>query len=121
MPYEQSSNKIIPYPRDQVFQAAKAIVPYMGGKILKEDEKKGILHAQMDKKLFGDYLGDRSKLEIQITDEGERSTKISIFAYPLDAVGQKLMFGARKGVVETIIKTFYEELEKYLQKNFPSE
>lgn len=121
MPYEQSSNKTIPYPRDQVFQAAKAIVPSMGGKILKEDEEKGILHAQMDKKLFGNYLGDRSKLEMQFTEEGKDSTNISIFAYPLDAVGQKLMFGARKGVVETIIKTFYEELEKHLKKNFPSE
>jgi len=121
MPYEQTSSKTIPYPVDQVFQAAKVTVASMGGKILKEDEEKGILHAQMDKKLFGDYLGDRSKLEIQFTDEGKGSTGISILAYPLNAVGQKLMFGARKGVVETILKTFYEELEKHLKKSFPSE
>jgi len=117
MPYEQKSTKTIPYPRDQVFQAARATVPYMGGKILKQDEEKGILHAQMDKKLFGNYLGDRSKLEIQFTDEGEGQTAIHIFAYPLDAIGQKLMFGARKGVVDTIISTFYQELEKHLQAN----
>ncbi len=121
MPYEQTSSKTISYPLGQAFQAAKETITYMGGKILKENEEKGILHAQMDKKLFGDYLGDRSKLEIQFTDEGKGSTGISILAYPLDAVGQKLMFGARKGVVETILKTFYQEIEKYLQKNIPSE
>lgn len=120
MPYEKESTKMFQYPLNHVYQSAIFCIKYMGGKIIKQDQEKGILHAQMDKKLFGNYLGDRSQLEIQFTDEGNTQTSIYIFAYPLNAVGQKLMFGARKGVVDKIISTFYQELEKYLQDNFPS-
>ena len=115
MPYEQESNKKLSYPMDAVFQAAKYCVTYMGGKILKEDQKIGLLHAQMDKKLFGDYLGDRSKLEISFTNEEANETIIYIIAFPLTAVGQKLLFGARKGAVETMVSAFYEQVEKRLQ------
>ena len=115
MPYEQESNKKFNYPLEDVFQAAKYCVTYMGGKVLKEDQESGLLHAQMDKKLFGDYLGDRSKLEISITAESEQLTNIYIFAFPLNAVGQKLMFGAREGAVETMVSAFYEQVEKKLQ------
>ena len=115
MPYEKKSSKIFSYPLETVFQAAKTCVPFMGGKILKEDEKKGLLHAQMDKKLFGDYLGDRSKLEMTFTSSAENETNVAIFAYPLNAVGQKLMFGAREGVVETMLAAFYEQLGKHLK------
>ena len=117
MPYEQESEKVMDYPLEDVYKSAVFCIKHMGGKVIKQDQGKGILHAQMDKKLFGNYLGDRSQLEIQFTQEGDTGTKIYIFAFPLNAIGQKLMFGARKGVVDTIIKTFYEEVEKYLQKN----
>ena len=88
----------------------------MGGKILKDEQGDGVLHAQMDKKLFGDYLGDRSKLEIKFTEAANNETEVYIYAYPLNAVGQKLMFGARKDVVERMIAAFYEEIEKRLQE-----
>ena len=120
MPYEKESTRMINYPLDNVYQSATYCIKYMGGKIIKQDIEKGILYAQMDKKLFGNYLGDRSKLEIQFTSEGSTGTKIYIFAFPLNAVGQKLMFGAREGVVDKIIETFYQELEKHLQDNYPS-
>ena len=114
MPFEKEITKIINYPVGNVFEAARSCVTYMGGKVLKEDLEKKILHAQMDKKLFGDYLGDRSKLEMKFSSDGSDRTEIYIFAYPLNAVGQKLLFGAREGVVETITTVFFEEIEKYL-------
>jgi len=36
-------------------------------------------------------------------------------AYPLDAVGRKLMFGARKGVTQTVIDMFTTHLENNLK------
>ncbi|HAF62466.1 MAG TPA: hypothetical protein DCK95_09080 [Anaerolineaceae bacterium] len=120
MPYEKKANKIFRYPLDHVYQSTIFCVNYMGGKIIKQDQEKGILFAQMDKKLFGKYLGDRSQLEIQFRDEGNSQTSMYIFAYPLNAVGQKLMFGAREGVVDTIISTLYQEMEKHLQDTYPS-
>ena len=117
MPYEKELRETFDYPFEAVFEAAKYCVPYMGGKVLKEDKNEGLLHAQMDKKLFGDYLGDRSKLEMKISDAGDGSTEIYIFAYPLNAVGQKLMFGARDGVVETMTAAFFKEVAKRLMDN----
>ena len=114
MPFEKEITKIVKYPLGEVFEAAKFCVAHMGGKVLKADLDQGMLYAQMDKKLFGDYLGDRSKLEIKFTGEINDQTEIYIFAYPLNAVGQKLMFGAREGVVETITAAFFEEVEKHL-------
>ena len=114
MPYEKEVRETFEYPVEEVFETAKYCVPYMGGKVLKEDKADGLLHTQMDKKLFGDYLGDRSKLEMKISDTGEGKTEIYIFAYPLNAVGQKLMFGARDGVVETMTAAFFKEVAKKL-------
>jgi hypothetical protein len=114
MPYEKEFRYTLAYPIVNVFQSSKYCVTFLGGKVVKEDQITGLLHAQMDKKLFGDYLGDRSKLEIKLTSEGENETEIYIFAYPLNAVGQKLMFGARDGVVETMAAAFLEQVEKHL-------
>jgi len=115
MPYEEESTKILSFPLEAVYDGAVLSVKQMGGKILKSDPQKKILHAQMDKKLYGEYLGDRSKLEIDLSEESSEQTKVYIYAYPLNAVGQKLMFGARKGVVTRIMAAFYEEVEKQLQ------
>jgi len=117
MPYEKESKMTFAYPSDQVFQAAKHCLTYMGGKVMKEDKGQGLLHAQMDKKLFGDYLGDRSKLEMVFTGVNEKETEVYIFAYPLNAVGQKLFFGARDGVVEAVLAAFQAEVEKKLVGN----
>ena len=114
MPYEKKALKIFQQPLDTMFTTAIHTIQYMGGKVIKQDQAKGILIAQMDKKLFGDYLGDRSQLEITFTEPDDRGIQIELFAFPLNAIGQKLMFGARDGVVETIIRTFFIELEKRL-------
>lgn len=116
MPYEKESTYTFNYPLETVFESALTCVPHMGGKVLKQDQGKGVLHAQMDKKLFGDYLGDRSKLEMRYSAGDGEKTDVYIFAYPLNAVGQKLMFGARQGVVEKILAAFCEEMEKNLNK-----
>lgn len=116
MPFEIESTRFFNYPVDQVYESAVYCVTYMGGKVLKKEPENEILHAQMDKKLFGDYLGDRSKLEVQFSKVAPDKTKVYIFAYPLNAVGQKLMFGARKGVVERMMEAFFKEIEKHLQK-----
>ena len=121
MPYEQKSSKSFPYPVDRVFAAAVSSVQHMGGKLAKKDEKNGKLIAQMDKKLFGNYLGDRSQLEIQFTSTEDDGTQMDIFAFPLNAVGQKLMFGARPGVVDTVLRVLDRELEDRLAGKSPAE
>lgn len=114
MPYEKTRSKLFEYPFEAVYTAAYQCVKSLGGKVLKSEPEQKQLHAQMDKKLKGDVLGDRSKLEMTFTLDEAGHTTLSIFAYPLNAVGQKLMFGARKGVVDRVLTVFFEEVEKRL-------
>jgi hypothetical protein len=114
MPYDITDTKIYAYSFEDTYKAAYLSVKAMKGKILKHDLENRRLHAQMDKKLYGKVLGDRSKLEISFSTEAGGETKMSILAFPLDAIGNKLMFGARKGVVETVLAAFYAEVDKRL-------
>ena len=118
MAYDKKSSKIYEQPFYRVYKAAYFAIKQMSGKILLNDPEHKQLQAQMDKKLYGKVLGDRSKLEIVFsTSDSGNETTISILAYPLNAVGQKLMFGARPGVVEAILAAFYAEVDKQLEKN----
>lgn len=114
MPYEKTLTKQFAYPFEVVYKAAFSCVKQLGGKVLKSEPEKKLMHAQMDKRLRGDMLGDRSKLEISFAEDDAGNTMLSILAYPLNAVGQKLMFGARPGVVQRVLTVFIEEVEKNL-------
>jgi len=92
------------------YNGAKAIK----GKILKHDPKKGLMHIQFDKKLYGKYIGDRSRFEIQFSKEEGPETTLTILAYPINPIGHKLMFGQRKGVIEAVSRALYDEMQKRL-------
>ncbi len=114
MPFEIKKEKAYSRPFEEVYKAAYLSVQELGGKVVKHDLANKRLTGQMDKKFQGQLLGDRSLLEMTFSNDAEGSTVLSIYAYPLNAVGQKLMFGARKGVVETVVAGFYESVDKKL-------
>ena len=100
---------------EKVISVCRKVAVALGGKVLSHDETGKVLNIQMDKKLQGRVLGDRSKLEIKYSSPTEESTQLEILAYPLDVVGRKLMFGARPGVVQTVLKVFFEQVEENLK------
>jgi hypothetical protein len=115
MPYEVNTARKYAYPLKKLYECASQSAVAMGGKVTLNDVANGKLQAQMDKKLYGKILGDRSLLDITFT-EADGQTNMAILAYPLNAINQKLMFGARKGVVQTVVAAFYEEVDKRLAK-----
>ena len=114
MPYEKKRAEFFDRPFKDVYRAAFVCAKDLGGKILKNELEKKILHAQMDKRMKGETLGDRSQFEMTFVEEESGGTTIHILAYPLNAVGQKLMFGARKGAVERAMMIFFEEVKNRL-------
>ena len=114
MPYE--IKKVMTYPQsfEEVYKAAYLTIQELGGKVIKHDLANKQLFGQMDKKFQGRLLGDRSQLEMTFSTDANGNTVLSMYAYPLNAIGQKLMFGARKGVVETVLAGFFEEVAKKL-------
>lgn len=115
MGYDVKLTKTYEATPEKVIAACKKVAVALGGKVLSHDEVGKILKVQMDKKLQGKILGDRSKLEIKYSSPSEEATQLDVLAYPLDAVSQKLMFGARPGVVQTVLKVFFEQVEEKLK------
>ncbi|MDD2522279.1 MAG: hypothetical protein PHW11_05635 [Anaerolineaceae bacterium] len=116
MGYDVRYTKTYEAKPEQVVAACKKTAVALGGKVLSHDETGKLLKIQMDKKLQGKVLGDRSKLEISYSSPTEETTRVEVLAYPLDAIGQKLMFGARPGVVQTVLKVFFEQVEEKLKE-----
>ncbi|MFZ3070646.1 MAG: hypothetical protein WA110_05950 [Anaerolineaceae bacterium] len=116
MPYEVKKSKKFAYPYEDVYKSAYLVTKKLGGKVVLHQPENKKMHTEMDKKLQGKVLGDRSHLEFTFTVDDAGETNVQIFGYPLNAVGQKLMFGARPGVVETVVSVLFDEIEKKLQE-----
>ncbi|MCA9960013.1 MAG: hypothetical protein KC413_10660 [Anaerolineales bacterium] len=97
-----------------VFAAAQGAVAGLQGKVLRESASDGTLEAQFDKKIHGKVLGDRTRFHVQVKEDGAGGTAVIVDGYPIDAVGGKLMFGARKGVTRTVLDWYWAHLEHRL-------
>lgn len=113
MPYDVHQEKTYSQDRSKVFDAALKSVEKLKGKILSSKPEDFKFEVKFDKTLLGKVLGDRTQMICIVQTEGDGS-KVIMDIYPLDAVGRKLMFGARKGVSEEVLKTFTENLDSYL-------
>ena len=98
MPFTVKETKTYEKSGDKVYQAAQKALAGLEGKVLAEDVAAGTLHGQFDKKILGKVLGDRSQILIAVTSPEANQSSVAIEAYPINPVGQKLQFGARKGV-----------------------
>ena len=85
------------------------------GKILKHDPDNRELHLQFDKTLYGKYLGDRSHFEIKFVSVSTEITDCEILAYPVNPIGQELKFGARNGVVPTVLDAFCASMKNQFE------
>jgi hypothetical protein len=104
------------YTRDarEIFTAARGAVDGLKGKVLKENGADGVLEIQFDKTILGKVLGDRTIFKVQVKSAAPESTTVAIEGYPIDAVGRKLLFGARKGVTRTVADWYWAHLEHRL-------
>ena len=113
MPLEQHQEKNYSQDRSKVYDAALKSVEKLKGQILSSKPEDFRFEVKFDKTLLGKVLGERTNLTCVIQTAGDGS-KVVMDAYPLDAVGRKLMFGARKGVTQEVINLFTEHLENNL-------
>jgi hypothetical protein len=112
MSFEVNESKTYEQPLETVRTAALGAIAGLEGKVLKESD--GRIEAKFDKKILGKVLGDRTQIEIDLSTAGSES-QVDVSIYPLDPVGRKLMFGARKGVSQTVASWFWAHLEHRLK------
>lgn len=110
MPFEVHQEKTYPQAPAEVYNAALKSIAKLKGQILKSKPDELHLEVKFDKTLLGKVLGDRTQMTCIVQADGAGS-KLVMDIYPLDAVGRKLMFGARKGVPEEVLRLFTEHLE----------
>lgn len=113
MPFEVHQEKTYSQGRSKVYDAAKKSVEKLKGQMLKSKAEDFQFEVKFDKTLLGKVLGDRTQMTCVVQADGEGS-KVVMDIFPLDAVGRKLMFGARKGVSEEVINLFTQYLESSL-------
>ncbi len=99
---------------EALFQAAIGAVDGLQGKVLKQDAASGSIGAQFSKTIHGKVLGDRTQMELAIEPGDSGASKIRVAIYPIDPVGRKLQFGARKGVPQQVLGWFFAHLEHRL-------
>jgi len=113
MAYDVHQEKNYSQDQGKVYEAAKKSVEKLKGQILKSKAEPFQFEVKFDKTLLGKVLGDRTQMTCVVQADGE-GCKVIMDIYPLDAVGRKLMFGARKGVSEEVLRLFTENLESNL-------
>lgn len=114
MPYDIHHEKNYSQEARIVYDAALKSAGELKGQMISSSPNNLRLEVKFDKTILGKVLGDRTQMTciIQTTEHG---SKVVVDAYPLDAVGRKLMFGARKGVTQTVIDLFTAHLENNLK------
>lgn len=114
MPYDIHQEKNYTQERGAVYNAALKSIEKLKGQTVKSKPENFQIEVKFDKTVLGKVLGDRTQMTcvVQLDSEG---SKVVLDIYPLDAVGRKLMFGARKGVSEEVLRLFIENLESNLK------
>lgn len=115
MPFEQHQEKTYSHNTQSVFQAALKAVEKLEGSLETHSPEKLQMEVKFNKTILGKVLGERTHLTCEVRPQGAESLVV-VDAYPLDAVGRKLMFGARKGVTATVVSWFLAHLENNLGK-----
>lgn len=112
--YDILEEKIFPQPEEQVLQAIKGAIAGLEGEIIEVGKDESKLKAYFPKTILGNTLGDRTHALIDWTAV-DGGTKVSLLAYPVDAVQRKMQFGARKGVTRKVVTWFWAHLEHRLK------
>lgn len=113
MPFEHHEERNYALEGQAVYQAALKANEKLQGQVFSSKPENLRFETRFPKTILGKVLGDRTYLACEVRPTGEGSLVV-VDAYPLDAVERKLMFGARKGVVQTVVSWFFAHLENNL-------
>jgi len=114
MPLEMKQEKSYEKTVEAVYAAALKAAGGLEGQVSNQKASDGEFEIRFDKKILGKVLGERTFMSVKVSPNPAGGSTIAIEAYPLDPVGRKLMFGARKGVTQTVVTWFFAHLEHHL-------
>jgi hypothetical protein len=111
MAFEAKESKTLNLSETEVRQAISAVLERLGGKSTKKNNPaQGYFETIFNKKIQGEYMNNRIQLEIKVVAQAQEQSVVSSLAYPVDPVGQKLMFGVRGKPARLVLDKFFAEL-----------
>jgi hypothetical protein len=112
MAYDINQAKTYNQPAQELSQTAAAVIAKLGGKADKKSKPEaGQLMATFNKQVKNQMLPNRVQLIVKMEPVSPESSQVSVLAYPVDPVGNKLMFGVRGHATQTVVDHFFGELE----------
>ncbi len=115
MSYTIHEEKIYPHTKEDLTKAILGAIEGLEGKVVKHQAELGLISATFSKTILGNFLGDRTQLDIELTGAGPEEVKCSLTIFPINPVGQKLEFGARKGVSRKVLTWFIAHVDHRLK------
>ena len=117
MAYNVKQTKTIDRSADQVIKSVSETLTTLAGKVSKKNKPdQGYFSMNFNKKIMSEYMNNRVQLEIKIKAGSADQCTLSAEAYPVDPVGQKLMFGVRGKPARLVMERFLTELAAQLAK-----
>ena len=118
--YRITDTKTYQQSAENLQAAMLAAVKTLEGKIAKQKAGgTGKTVVKFHKTVLGKVLGDRSHFELTVQPTSDGS-QLDVLAYPLDAIGRELKFGARKGVTKTLLSWLHAHIDHQLAKQSTS-
>ncbi len=97
--------------KEDMFAKAQTLIPQLDpkAKVTVADGKLQ-LKTIFGKQVGGEYVNDRSQMDVAVIDGSEGGCVVISRAFPINAVGQPLTFGVRSNIGERIVDMFLNGL-----------
>lgn len=115
MSYTVKESKSFPRPMSDMSAATSQVLKKLGGKLSKKTKASaGYFEINFNKKINEKgkkrYINNRIQLHVKVQSDSPEQSTLSVEAYPVNPIGQKLMFGVRGKPARTVIDMFWAEL-----------
>ena len=116
MSYTVKESKSFPRSASDMIASTSQALSALGGKLSRKSKPKaGYFDITFNKKINDKgqkrYINNRVQLHVKIQADSAEQSSLAVEAYPINPIGQKLMFGVRGKPARFVIDTFWAELE----------
>jgi hypothetical protein len=115
MSHAVKETRVFSHPAADVLAAAGDIVVRLGGKRPRKDPGvAGQVHADFNKEVGGRSFANRVHVIIGATEHGPGGCTVSVEAYPVDPLGNRLQFGVIGDPARLVASAVWQRLEARL-------
>ena len=112
MKYTVKESKSFPHSASDMIASTNQALNALGGKLSRKSKPKaGYFDMTFNKKIKGKYFTNRVQMHVKIQANSAEQSTLAVEAYPVNPIGQKLMFGVRGKPARFVIDAFWTELE----------